>query len=89
MRDFSKKLVPLLEDKIRVMIYAGGRTASHALASHYTAYSVEPASVSYLCAVRLAMHPQWCSEGETTANLVPLYILLTRASAISLQVTVT
>jgi hypothetical protein len=23
MRDFSQKLVPLLEDKIRVMIYAG------------------------------------------------------------------
>jgi uncharacterized protein YneF (UPF0154 family) len=37
MRDFSKKLVPLLEDKIRVMIYAGGRTASHAPASHCTA----------------------------------------------------
>jgi hypothetical protein len=31
MRDFSLKLVPLLEDKIRVMIYAGGRSMAQAL----------------------------------------------------------
>lgn len=31
MRDFSKKLVPLLEDKIRVMIYAGVLVQAQAL----------------------------------------------------------
>jgi hypothetical protein len=57
MRDFSQKLVPLLEDKIRVMIYAGGHvcTTAHARVQRSAACSAEPAAVSGPCTERSAV----------------------------------
>jgi hypothetical protein len=51
MRDFSLKLVPLLEDKIRVMIYAGAHSCTR---SHMTACTLQRRHLpAALCACRL------------------------------------